>query len=633
MTTTQGNLASLSRFIFRAPNWYSSLGFALLVAAAAGLAAFESVQFPFEAAWEGVFYIGIPTVVASLGTAAVDGALGGQFSQNRSALLAMACEVLAVAVLTVAAVTAALVPSLGQSFVFDALVWALAIVFAIRLVIVLAVSRHSVLVATVPAGLQTGTAALLLFVYSGTMRYLALDVPLADAFLSRPGQAPPEITLFGPGDFLNLGVLCLLYGVSVAVYLAVLDYPWRNSMGVSGLEFMRGFVGYVAEGSTDIEEFFEGLGEEAIVPVTVLAFRREDGSEKARFVLPMIHPGPMGDVGGGDLPRRVADQAEGLAFPPHATAGHDFNLVTERELDTLLDAAGRAHEAIEYGPEASRSVRVESGEASMLAQSFGDGLLLVNTFAPGFADDVMYSVGLSARAEASVSGHGEVLLVDAHNSNDGIEGQSDLGHVTPGSRRSFDLIETAGEAARELQGADTAPLRLGTAWEETDWEPREGIGPLGVRAAVVEVDGQRTAYVLVDGNNMEPGLRDRLVDAVFGIDDSSAVDDGSGVDHVEVMTSDNHVVNQTEAENQVGEHLDAAELEAIVVRVVDEALEDLEPVAAGMAGERAEVAVFGNDRTETLASHASAVIPVGSALGIAVIVATMAISVLVFVGP
>ena len=67
MSNTQGDLASLSRFIFRAPSWYSSVAFSLLIAALAGVAAFDS-RFVLEDAWQGVFFIGVPTVVASLVT-------------------------------------------------------------------------------------------------------------------------------------------------------------------------------------------------------------------------------------------------------------------------------------------------------------------------------------------------------------------------------------------------------------------------------------------------------------------------------------------------------------------------------------------------------------------------------------
>jgi putative membrane protein len=328
----------------------------------------------------------------------------------------------------------------------------------------------------------------------------------------------------------------------------------------------------------------------------------------------------MGEIGGGNFPERVATDCSALVFPPHATAGHDFNLVTEREVDTILDAARTAADRIIYDDVATRSVRVHSGEASMLGQAFGDDAFLVSTYAPGFADDVEFGVGLSATAEARTSGLDDVVLVDAHNSNDGLNGP-DLGHITPGSKRAFDMIGAAGISGQRLATADRHGLELGVAWDETPWTPADGIGPLGVRVAVTAVDDQETAYVLIDGNNMDPGLRGELVEAL--------VEDGPA-DEAEVMTTDTHIVNSVEADNQVGAAIDWDELRTLVCDLLAEARADLEPVEAGVAVERAEVTVFGNDRTETLASHANAVVAMGGAFAVSIILAAVAVSVLIF---
>ena len=618
MSNTQGDLASLSRFIFRAPSWYSSIAFALLIAAFAGIAAFDS-RFVLEDAWEGVFYIGVPTVVASLLTPPVDRLFGGQLTPNRASLLALTCELVVVVVLTTAGALAVLTP-LSQTFVFDALIAALASIFALRLLVVMAVSHDSLVTAIVPASIQTVAAAVLLFVYSGTLRLFEVGGTLTDVYLSRANQAPAEITVVGPETFVLLAVTCVLYVGSVYLFLVVIDRPWRSSLGVSVLDFLRGFVGHIAEGTDELEEFFEQLGEEAVVPITVLAFREPGGIEKARFVLPMIHPGPMGEIGGGNLPERVAKDADGLAFPPHATAGHDFNLVTAREVETIIDAADRALDRLEYTSDATRSYRASHGEATLIGQAFGEDAFMAATYAPAFADDVEYAVGLSTRAEARSGGLEDVLLADAHNCNNGLDG-GDLGHVTPGSKRSFDMIQAAGDLGTALADAERHPLRLGVAWDRTDWTATDGIGPLGIRVAVTEVDGQRTAYVLVDGNNMEPGLRDRLV---------SHLTSALPVDDAEALTTDTHIVNTVEAVNQVGTAIDAESLCDAVEAVTREALDDVEPVEAGMATERAEVTVFGNDRTETLASHANAMISMGGALAAVFILAVTAISGLIF---
>jgi len=615
MTATQGNLASLSRFIFRAPTWYTSLAFALVIAAMTGIVAFDS-RFILDDAWQGVFLIGLPTSIASAVTPWVDRQLGGQLTPNRATLLAVICELITIAMLTVAGLIAIFTVRLGQNFVFDVLLVALASIFAFRLLILMAVSRHSLLKAAIPASVQTVTAAVLLAIYSGATAFI-LEDPMLREYLSRPEEVPPQVQGFLPQDFIILAVICIIYALAVWLFLVVIDQPWRSSLGVSALDFLRGFIGHIAEGTRELEEFFEEIGEEAVVPVTVLSVRRPGGEEKARFVLPMIHPGPMGEIGGGNLPRRVAESADGLAFPPHATAGHDFNLVTEREVDKILSTAETAYQNLEYDDQATTGHRVTEGEATLTGQAFGSDALVVNTYAPGCADDVEYAVGLSAMSEARVDGLDDVLLVDAHNCNDGLEGD-DLGHVVPGSQRSFDMLHGAGQLGRLLTDAETGQLNCGIAWDETPWEPEEGVGPLGIRVCVFEVNGQRTAYVLIDGNNMEPGLRQRIIDAA------------EGVDLMEVMTSDTHIVNTVEAENQVGQAIPGKEIVALIGDLVDRAVADLEPVEAGIASEQATVTVFGNDRTETLASTANAMVSMGGALAGAFILVVMTVSVLIF---
>jgi len=101
------------------------------------------------------------------------------------------------------------------------------------------------------------------------------------------------------------------------------------------------------------------------------------------------------------------------------------------------------------------------------------------------------------------------------------------------------------------------------------------------------------------------------------------------IDEVEILTTDTHIVNTVESVNQVGGAVDVAELTDIVSGLVEDALDDRAPVEVGMASERADVTVFGNDRTETLASHANAMVAMGGALAVSVVLLAVAVSVLV----
>jgi putative membrane protein len=616
VTATQQNLASLSRFIFRVPQWYASLALALLFAAGAGVIAFDSA-YPLDDAWRGVFFIGLPTVIASFLTTPIDNTLGGQLTSNSSSLLALICEVVLIAVVLVAGPVSMLL-GLTQEFVLNALIVGLASIFALRLFVIQTISQRKAIRSMVPASIQTVAAAVLLFIYSGTLYFFEFGGPLLQVYFARPGHTELQLQeVIYPFDFVLLAFICVLHAVAVIGFLRIIDWPWKSSLGVSVLDFLQGFIGYLAGNTQELEDFFVEISEEAIVPITILSIRRKNGDEKARFVLPMVHPGPMGNIGGGNLPIRLAESTDGMSFAPHATAGHDFNLVTKNEVETIVDAVETAETDIEYTTTASKSVQQTAGEATMTGQAIGETALAINTFAPNFADDVEFSVGQSTLSKAQSTGLDDVLLVDAHNCNDGLEGD-DIGHIVPGSRRSYDMLHVAEQLGEQLQNMPQDELQVGIAWDKTPWEPEDGFGPLGIRVAVFEVDGHRTAYILIDGNNMVPGLRQKIIDAI------------DGVDLAEVMTSDTHVVNSVEAENQVGQEVSEDELIGRIQSLVEDALDDVEPVEAGMTTERAEVAVFGNDRTETLASHANAMLPMATGLGIALVFTMLSVSTVLF---
>ncbi len=142
------------------------------------------------------------------------------------------------------------------------------------------------------------------------------------------------------------------------------------------------------------------------------------------------------------------------------------------------------------------------------------------------------------------------------------------------------------------------------------------MGDLGIQVAVVEVDGQRTAYVLIDANNMAPNLREITVNALK-------------VDQVEVMTTDNHVVNAYTGSNILGVEADYGLILKSTMQLVEEAQENLEPVSAGMDTQLATgVSVFGSQKTAQLASTVNAMMAMGGALAISVIAASVAISLL-----
>ena len=115
---------------------------------------------------------------------------------------------------------------------------------------------------------------------------------------------------------------------------------------------------------------------------------------------------------------------------------------------------------------------------------------------------------------------------------------------------------------------------------------------------MTEVGGERTAYILIDGNNVSPGVRETLLASV-----SKYVDEG------EIMTTDTHTVNTVSGKNPVGYVVPAEAIIPFVEQAVREAVEDIAPAQVGATTVSCEgITVFGSQRISQLASTANAML-------------------------
>jgi putative membrane protein len=573
-------LASYADYIFEAPALKYSLSCIVVISAAIGL-----ISFP--GGWRtdiftGMILLGVPAILSTFLTKPFSELFGKNLTYNRSALISL----LSLVVISLGSLITGLIAYITNTpYNYTGFALALSTVFALRMLILLGISINSLPKVLIPASLQTVFSGLLLV-------YFIRDTEVA----------------------FDLVVSSIIFASAAIVFVKYVDYPMVKSFGVSSFDFVQDFIAHITEGSQDMEDFFEKIGESIDAPVSVLAFRRADGTPKATIITPYVHPGPMGEIGGGNLPAIVAGafKNEGTVFVPHGTAYHDFNLVTAEESRKIIDAARRALDRMSYSELATRSFREKVGNTKILGQRFGDSVFLVSTQAPTSTEDIEFSVGFTAMAESRVAGARYATIIDAHNCTEPFATA-----IEPGTRDSYNIIRATANSSRHLLSLPDSPLMVGVATSPPICTRLEGMGDLGIQVAVVEVDGQRTAYIVVDGNNMISGLRERIIEKL-------------PVDDAEVMTTDTHVVNVLSGANYVGQHLDCDMLVETIGKLVDKAITDLEPVTVGMDIEIAEnVRVFGSHKIAKLASTANAMVAMSGAFAAAVIVAAVSLTVLI----
>ena len=220
---------------------------------------------------------------------------------NRSALLALSCTVFGVIITLVAlASSVKLIP------LFYAI--SLGFIFGLRLFVLVAIADYRVPRMIIPALTQSGVGILV------------------------------GMILFSPSFAIIALVLHIVFGLGFAILIWMIERPLRRAFQIRGLAFINAFIAHMTDGSSKgMENFFREIGEEIFVPQVSFFFRRRRATPVI-FTVPNLHPGPMGEIGGGNLPKILHDNFEEETLVAHGCATHDFNLVSESEINKVIDA-------------------------------------------------------------------------------------------------------------------------------------------------------------------------------------------------------------------------------------------------------------------------------------------------------
>jgi len=567
-------MAGLSKYIFTAPSWPRSLAIIVLLGLLIDAASVRSGSI---APFFGTLAFSVPGILTTLLTRPLIRGSGKMITWNRSALLAAAGTVFAV-IVAVFPVALGLSAYLPLSFAI-----AMGLVFGVRLLVLAAIADYHLSHVVLPALPQS-----------------VLGIAVASLF-------------FGPGYVALGAVLHLVFGFGCLLFIWFIERPLNKGFNISALNFINTFIEHMTDGSKRMEDFFRDIGEEVTVPQVTLAFARE-GKDGILFTVPNVHPGPMGEIGGGNLTKRIHDAFSEEVLTTHGCSTHDFNLVSESESEKIIAAMRDSLDGVGFSSRAGRSQRVQAGSVSVLCQPVGDALLMVSTRWPQKTEDLDFAIGMTVMAEGH-SRFAHCAFVDAHNCMANVASP-----VTLGSKVGNEYLAAATKGIAAAAGGAAYPFRAGAAHVQMPFRREEGIGDIGVQALVIEVEGQRTAYVLFDGNNMVEALRPAVQSAIAGL-----------VDECEVMTSDSHVVNTISGKNPVGMHAPPEKIVPYAVEAVKAAIADLAPAEAGAASACCrDIMVFGSNRISELASTVNVMLVFIPPLSLAILLVAFLLSVIAY---
>jgi len=159
------------------------------------------------------------------------------------------------------------------------------------------------------------------------------------------------------------------------------------------------------------------------------------------------------------------------------------------------------------------------------------------------------------------------LVINAHNS---------LTDVVDTDKHLDELRIAASKCLEKAASQQKQPFMVGGATVyPKEFSLKMGMGAGGITAFVIKVKNQKTAYVVIDGNNMVPHLREKILAVLIS----------AGFDESEVFTTDTHAVTGMitgkQGYNSVGKAIDHETLIRYILQAAKNAESKLETCKAG----------------------------------------------------
>lgn len=382
--------------------------------------------------------------------------------------------------------------------------------------------------------------------------------------------------------FMNLPVridYLLFLGISpfLTIGFAFLFVHFLNNVGqkkqIPSVDIFKAFlINWITSQNEPLEGFLERMGTETDIVVSILKF--DSTKPKAAIILPLVHPGPFKNIGSSALPsllKRAYEKETGCtACVPLGLLGHELNAASQAQNQQIIDKiliASRFEATID---KATPFVRVREGFVTASCQVFGKTAFMSFTLAPKTTEDLPQELGLFVSEEAKKLGLDTSIVVNSHNS------------LTENVRIDASLSELKKVAIMCLKKAISQKLTsfevgAATVYAE-EFTLKDGMGPGGITSIIVKVADQKTAYIIIDGNNMISGLREKILSSLSS----------EGFDESEVFTTDTHAVSAVvlgrRGYHPIGESMNTALLTFYVKQASQMAESNIERCTSGSIG-------------------------------------------------
>lgn len=321
---------------------------------------------------------------------------------------------------------------------------------------------------------------------------------------------------------LLLNPLSLGYGAAFLIIASVWS-RLTDSAGRPGLDSthktIQAYIASQGNDFTEVENIIERRSSRTTVATSQIRLRSEKNGSEFRMVLPEVHPGPFHPVGGSNIPYLIYRNMDHSAMVMHSISDHALNLPSKNQVENYLNNLSN-NVVREEGLACTEPVTVQINKSRVTGLLFGNNPLLFLSLSPHGMEDIPSYIKTEVEQYARNRNYSRPMIVDCHNA---------MGpEISAGDAE--DMLKATKSCLDSLIRKESFPIEFGYANSDgmDVWTEDLGMGGLGV--ICLRLNGKKYFVGWADANNMENGVREKIVD-IFA---------GRGYNLLEICTSDTH---------------------------------------------------------------------------------------------
>jgi len=298
--------------------------------------------------------------------------------------------------------------------------------------------------------------------------------------------------------------MALGYGVSFMIIASAWSFL-TDRAGRPGMESthktIQAYLASQGNDFTDAEKLMEQRSNETKVSTSQIRLSSSDGKTEFRMVLPEIHPGPYHPVGGSNIPYLIYKNLASSAMVMHSISDHALNLPSRNEVESYLKNLEKS-EVKEDGVKCTEPVTVQVNKSRVIGLLFGNCPLLFLSLSPHGMEDIPSYMKTEIEQYAKNRNYSRTMIVDCHNAMGAEISREDGEDMLNATKSCLDTLITK----------DSFPIEFGYANSDgmDVWTEDLGMGGLGI--VCLKINAKKYFLGWADANNMENGVREKIVD-------------------------------------------------------------------------------------------------------------------------